>query len=66
MRVQLFNYDQSTAIAEVDVPGDGGFPTPGVIVYKGQYFVGPNTGYGPTAPSYIQTEGVVISEDVGG
>lgn len=61
VEVQLLSEDANTVIATVEVPStDAGFPTAGVVVYKGEYFIGPSMPPHAAMSQYMRVEGYAI------
>ena len=64
VQVQLLSEDANTVIATVEVPGnDANFPTVGVVVYKGEYFIGPSMPPHAAMNQYIRVEGFVVAKN---
>jgi hypothetical protein len=61
VQVQLLTEDASTVVDTVEVPGnDAGWPIPGVIVYEGAYFIGPDFQPKAAMAAYIRAPGFVV------
>lgn len=59
--VQLLSDDERTVLDTIEVPADGaGWPTVGVIVYKDQYFIGPEMSPHAAMPWYVHVPGFVV------